>query len=144
MNVKAKYRTRQREELLSYLETVPGVHLTVSDICAALAQSGSGMGQTTVYRQLESLLEEGLVNKYSLDQKSPACYEYIPLDSHVCTQCFHCKCVRCGQLYHLHCQELESIAHHLKEEHHFYMDPRRTVFYGLCEECQEEEKRASS
>ena len=136
MNVKTKYHTKQREDLLSYLETVPGTHLTVGDIYTALQNQGSPMGQTTVYRQLESLLEEGLVNKYTLDAKCPACYEYVPKGDHVASLCFHCKCTQCGKLYHLHCEELESIATHLKEEHHFLLDPRRTVFFGLCEGCQ--------
>lgn len=137
MSVKVKYRTKQREELLSYLESVPGIHLTVSDICARLQEMGSPMGQTTVYRQLESLLDEGLVNKYTLDAKCPACYEYIPRDSHAAPSCFHCKCYICGKLYHLHCPELESISSHLLEEHHFLLDQRRTVFFGLCEQCQQ-------
>ena len=135
MNVKGKYQTRQKCELLSYLENQPGRHLTAQDVCDGLSELGTPMGLTTVYRQLEVLMAEGLVNKYTLDGKC-ACFEYVPRDSHLAGECFHCKCERCGKLYHMHCKELETIAEHLAEEHHFRLNPLRTVFYGICEDCQ--------
>ena len=142
MNVKSKYHTRQKSELLSYLETVPGVHLTAGEISDGLAAMGHPMGLTTVYRQMDGLLEEGLANKYTLDGKS-ACYEYIPKGSHLGGECFHCKCEKCGRLYHMHCRELELIAGHLLEEHHFQLNPLRTVFYGTCESCQKGKEAAA-
>ena len=33
MNSRSKYKTKQREILLDYLESVPGVHITASDVC---------------------------------------------------------------------------------------------------------------
>ncbi len=38
----------------------------------------------------------------------------------------------------MHCDELEQIQGHLYEEHHFKLNPLRTVFYGICEECANE------
>ena len=106
MNTRSKYKTKQREILLGYLETVPGVHITASDVCEYFKAQGAKIGQSTVYRQLEEA-----------------------------EVCFHCKCEKCGKLIHLHCDELEDIRVHLEQEHHFKMDPLRTVFYGLCDQC---------
>ena len=136
MNSKSRYKTKQREMLLGYFETVPGKHVTAADICAYLRSRESSIGQSTVYRQLESLVDEGLIKKYIIDANSPACFEYVAPDSHACGDfCFHCKCEKCGKLIHLHCEELEEIQRHLSSEHHFRLDPTRTVFYGLCEQC---------
>ena len=33
MNSRSKYKTKQREILISYFETVPGVHVTAGDVC---------------------------------------------------------------------------------------------------------------
>ena len=33
---------------------------------------------------------------------------------------------------------LEEVCHPLSAEHHFSIDPRRTVLTGICEQCQEE------
>ena len=53
--------------------------------------------------------------------------------------CFHCKCEKCGKLIHLHCEDVVKLEQHLMESHGFQMDPCRTVFYGICEECQKSE-----
>ena len=137
MNVRPKYRTKQREILLSYLEQVPGVHINVSDVCEYFRSQGSPIGQSTVYRQLECMVDEGIVSKYIIDANTPACFEYIGAHAHESGEvCFHCKCEKCGKLIHLHCEELESIQAHLLEHHGFTLNPMRTVFYGLCEECR--------
>lgn len=139
MPSRSKYKTKQREILLEYLESVPGIHITASDVCAYFKEQGASIGQSTVYRQLERLVEEGIINKYIIDANSPACFEYVGRDSHEAGEfCFHCKCEKCGKLIHLHCDELEAIQDHLHEEHQFRLDPVRTVFYGLCETCMEE------
>ena len=140
MNPRPKYKTKQRDRLISYLETVPGQHITAFDVCEAFRQDGAPIGQSTVYRQLESLVGEGVLNKYIIDEKSPACFEYVRSASHQGPgTCFHCKCEKCGRLIHLHCEELEEIRNHLLGEHGFRLDPRRTVFYGICEACQQAE-----
>ncbi|MCR5686904.1 MAG: transcriptional repressor [Lachnospiraceae bacterium] len=137
MDTRSKYRTKQRDILLSYLRSVGGGHITANDVCSYFKEQGAPIGQSTVYRQLESLVDEGLVNKYIIDTNSPACFEYV--DHDMCQRdgiCFHCKCEGCGKLIHLKCDELSDIMGHLNEEHHFTLDPKRTVLYGLCEDCR--------
>ena len=114
MSTKTKYKTKQRETLITYLEQTPGAHFTVSDICDYFREQGTPIGQSTVYRQLEQMVDEGLLNKYIIDAVSPACFEYIGPDAHHEGECcFHCKCEKCGKLIHLHCEELEEIQFHL-------------------------------
>ncbi len=135
-NTRPKYKTKQRSILLEYLETVPGIHFTAGDVCSYFKEHGDPIGQATIYRQLESLVDEGIINKYIIDANSPACFEYVGSDAHAEAEaCFHCKCEKCGRLIHLHCDELKSIQAHLYDKHHFRLNPMRTVFYGLCEKC---------
>ena len=136
MNPRSKYKTKQREILLRYFETVPGVHFTAGDVCEYFRSQGALIGQSTIYRQLESLVDEGVVKKYNLDGSTSACFEYVRADSHSDAEiCFHCKCEKCGRLIHLHCEDIEALQTHLYDEHRFRLDPMRTVFYGLCEQC---------
>ena len=138
MTIKPKYKTKQREMLISYLSSVSGEHITAGDVCEYFKEQGVSIGQATVYRQLESLVDEGIVNKYMIDANSPACFEYMGEETHAGAGiCFHCKCSKCGKLLHLHCEELMEIQDHLQKEHGFMLDPKRTVFYGICEECGE-------
>ena len=74
--------------------------------------------------------------KYIIDTNSPACFEYTGADSHAHGDaCYHLKCEKCGRLIHLSCDEMGCMGSHLLTEHGFKLDPRRTVFYGLCSEC---------
>lgn len=135
---KAQYKTRQKQLMLEYLESVPGEHVTVHDIVTHFAGKGIQIGTTTVYRHLEKLVEEGLVKKYLIEQGAAACFEYInPAENCHKTNCFHLKCTGCGKLIHLHCEDLEAIETHIFEHHNFLIDPRRTVFYGLCQNCRD-------
>jgi len=134
---RGNYHTKQREELLEFLKSVVGQHITVSDIYNHLSEKGSNVGTTTIYRQLEKMIEEGTVKKYILDSSSAACFEYIDKDKE-CREsgCVHLKCTSCGKLIHLHCDELTATQDHIYNEHNFKLDMTRTVLYGLCEECQ--------
>ncbi len=134
---RASVKTRQREQLLVYLEASRGSHQTARQIIDGLAASGTPLGTATVYRQIERLVEEGLVRKYTLGPSDPACFEYVGLDG-TCEHehCFHCVCTQCGKLIHLECDHLSDIAKHMQEEHGFFVDPLRTVFYGVCTSCQ--------
>ena len=138
---RSKYNTKQREMLLGYLESQKRAHITVADVCEYFKEHGSPMGQATVYRQMEKLVDDGLVSKYIVDVGSPACFEYVGEHSHAGEgTCFHCRCEICGSIIHMHCDELSLIKGHLFEEHGFKLDPFRTVFYGICEDCSKKEE----
>lgn len=142
MGQKSIYHTKQRDKIIRVLQSSGG-HTTASDICRCFREDGEPVSQATVYRQLEKLVDEGFVNKYTIDPNSPACFEFMDDQSHTTDgPCFHCKCEKCGRLIHLHCDELKEIQQHLYREHHFKPDPFRTVFYGICEDCQNAEKEA--
>ena len=142
MDTKNKYKTKHSEELLDYLKTVEGRHITVSDVCDFFKAQGKSIGTTTVYRQLERMVDEGVVNKYTIDIGTPACFEYNNPDAHCSgdATCYHCKCSKCGRLIHMQCEEIDEFRKHMLSEHGFELDPVRTVFYGLCEFCREPEK----
>ena len=140
MGTKAPYQTKLMKQILSYLQTVEGTHVTVADVCCYFKEQGITIGTTTVYRNLEKMVEQGMVAKYNVDGTSSACFEYLGAEEHCHkTSCFHCKCEKCGKLIHLHCEDVVKLEQHLMDSHGFRMDPCRTVFYGLCEECRSAE-----
>ena len=141
---KAPYKTKQMTEILTFLKSVQGRHVTVNEICDFFREKGISIGTTTIYRQLEKMVKEGLVAKYVIDGSSSACFEYLGAEEHCHkTSCFHCKCEKCGKLIHLHCEDVVKLEQHLMDRHGFRMDPCRTVFYGICEECRSVEDEAS-
>ena len=129
---KTGYKTKQKQELLEYLKSCGGDHITANDVCEHFKECGSPIGLTTVYRHLERMVDDGVVSKYIIDANTPACFEYVRPEEHSHKgTCFHCKCEKCGRLIHLHCEELDGFKTHLSEHHRLQIDPKRTVFYGI-------------
>lgn len=131
------YQTKQKAQVLQYLEAHSAEHITAAELLIALNTSGAAIGSATVYRQLEKLEAQGLVRRYALDDRGSACWQYAGAEAKAgtCRNHFHLKCTVCGTLVHLNCDHLHEIAHHVAAEHDFIIDPARTVFYGICGAC---------
>lgn len=128
------YKTKQKESLLSFLIKNKDKHTNVREISDFLKFEGTPMGTATIYRQLEKLVEQGMVRKYILDGSTGACFQYID-EKDCCNEHFHLKCISCGQLIHINCDYLSGINKHIFEHHGFTVDSSQTVFYGKCSEC---------
>ena len=88
-------------------------------------------------RQLEKLEAAGAVHKVNTEEG--ALYQYCGRQSQGHRDCFLLKCERCGRIRHVDCTRLQNLYDHLEREHHFRIDPRGTLFSGVCDVCAGEE-----
>ena len=110
------YMTRQQQAVLACIERFGGGCATAAELTEELHREGQSIGLTTVYRQ-------------------GACYQHC---SHADKNaCFLLKCEGCGAIFHMDCGHLSQLYDHLLTEHGFAINPRRTLFYGLCAKCRE-------
>ena len=130
------YMTRQQQAVLKCIESCPGGRATAMDLMQMLRQEGQTVGLSTVYRQLEKLVAQGKVHKLLTEEG--ACYQYF--DKTVHRDCFLLQCEGCGAIFHMDCSHLGELYGHLLESHGFAINPRRTMFYGLCGKCREAER----
>ncbi|MDR2108197.1 MAG: transcriptional repressor [Coriobacteriales bacterium] len=128
------YNTRQREAIVAYLTALGDAHVTVEQIAQHFAQSGTPIGRTTIYRQLNRLESEGLLRRFATDKATADCYQYIATPQR-CSTHFHLLCSSCGQLLHVDCAMLNALQEHVAAEHDFTLDVAATVFRGTCREC---------
>ena len=124
------YQTKQGKALTEYLQTLGSRHVSVQEIAENLPEH---IGTATIYRQLEKLAEQGLVQKY-VNDGAPACYQYLGENTQ-CRQHYHLKCLKCGALIHLECAEMQQLSSHILAEHGFLPDPTRSAIYGTCARC---------
>ncbi len=134
--MKEGYKTRQREEILSFFRQYPGRHITAQELCAAL----NGVSKATVYRTLERLVQEGMLRRYTLEGRQAACYQFSGSDSH-CREHYHIRCTQCGRLFHVRSPAMNRVAGELKEQEGFSLDSSMTVLYGVCRECSKKTKK---
>ena len=130
------YMTRQQQAVLKCIESCPGGRATAMDLMQMLRQEGQTVGLSTVYRQLEKLVAQGKVHKLLTEEGD--CYQYC--DKTVHRDCFLLQCEGCGAIFHMDCSHLGELYGHLLESHGFAINPRRTMFYGLCGKCREAER----
>lgn len=132
------YITRQQRAVLDCISQCSDGCATATELSEQLHRQGQSVGLSTVYRQLERLEKQGLVHK--IVTAEGAYYQYCNAHAHG-NDCFLLKCERCGSIRHLDCSHLGELYAHLLQEHHFAINPRRTLFYGLCERCSQEDSQ---
>ena len=131
------YKTRQRDEILQYLTEHRQEHTTAEDLTEAFRARNVKVGKSTIYRYLDVLVQSGQLRKYTIDDTSSACYQYVE-DPGDCNKHFHLKCLRCGQLLHIESDLLSVLSREMRSQYGFEVDHCKTVLYGYCEACRAE------
>lgn len=125
------YKTEGRERLISFLSSNPDMHFTAEEICVHV--NGSLCCQSSLYRNLNNLCEDGYVRKFKSEGQNKSVYQYIGNGS--CRDHFHLKCLMCGCIMHLECDISEQMREHIEEHHGFMIDSGRSILYGYCKDC---------
>ena len=74
-----------------------------------------------------------------MNTEDGALYQYCGHQSQGHRDCFLLKCERGGRIRHVDCTQLQALYDHLEKAHHFRIDPRGTLFSGVCDVCAGEE-----
>lgn len=130
-----KYKTKNKELVLNCFKEHVNQHLTVDEIFNLLDKS---VPLASLYRSIDSLVEEEIIRKYIIDSNSPASYQYI---GEACHDHFHLLCEKCGKIIHLECHEVEHLINHIQKEHGFKVNRCKVNLYGICEDCQKKGRK---
>ena len=131
--MRGEYNTRQKREMLSFLQKHDLETYSVDDLLLKMTELGEKIGRSTVYRNLEQLSEQGKVRKYQ-DAQGVMRYQYVE-DSADCHDHFHMMCKSCGKLFHVNCELMHQLSGHIFSHHHFKIDSCETVLVGQCADC---------
>ncbi|MDR2091524.1 MAG: transcriptional repressor [Clostridiales bacterium] len=136
----ANYNTRQGKCISDILKSDPSRHFTVEELGLRIAALGLSVGQTTIYRRLEKLVNQGEVIKYELPGGGGARFQYAGGGGGGAAEHYHLVCTRCNAVEHLECGHADELTEHLKKAHDFIIDKRKTVFFGHCSRCKAESR----
>lgn len=129
------YNTRQKNLIFNLLSKESEAPLSCDSIVAMLANEGTPVGKTTVYRFLENLAAKGEVRKY-IDSKSKTATFQLIDKSLNCSEHMHLQCTNCGKVVHLGCEFMSEVGEHILSHHGFVVDNSKTVILGRCENCK--------
>lgn len=128
------YQTKQKKAILDFLKLNCDEPITISQISEWLRKMGIQVGMTTIYRNMDALVEQGIVKKYAMEGNAGAYFEYIG-DIEQQQRQFHFRCKDCGKLLHFQSEELQLLDVYFKEQVPNKIDLGQTIFYGICDIC---------
>ncbi len=120
--------TPQRMAILHVLHS-EGTHLSPIEVFARAKEAIPGLTETTVYRTLEFLVENGLARPAHMGS-GHLVYEIARQDHH------HLICRKCGGEIQIDHATLEKVYSELEANSGFRFIDSHVTFFGLCPECQ--------
>ncbi|CAN5269664.1 Fur family transcriptional regulator [soil metagenome] len=119
--------TNQRISVLDTL-TERDDAVTAQDLYLEFRHQGEGIGLSTVYRTLTSLVEAGLLDTFQRggEQAFRAC---SPKHHH------HLVCSNCNQVTELEAKMVEQWVDKVSEAYDFTVTSHKADIYGLCAKC---------
>lgn len=123
--------TPERLALLDEIYRQHG-HIDAEEILAGLRAAGQKVSRATVYRNLELLVEIGLVQRQRLG-RNRYLYEHV----HIGQRHDHLACRRCGRVVEFVSPSIQAMLGEICRAHGFSREDRQLQILGLCQACAE-------
>ena len=120
-------RTRSQERILQLLKQSDR-GISAQDIYVELRASDQAVGLATIYRSLESLKLEGIVQGRTLPT-GESLYSSVQADRH------HLTCLHCGASIPIDECPVEQLEQRLQSLHQFKIYYHTLEFFGVCATC---------
>ena len=121
-------RTRSQERILNLLKTLNRA-VSAQDIYVELRNRNQSIGLATVYRSLEALKLEGVVQVRTL-ASGESLYSSVQQDKH------HLTCLQCGISLPINQCPVHELETQLHQSHQFKIFYHTLEFFGVCNQCQ--------
>ena len=128
MATRNHYETKQKDIIINCIKNHE--EFTINEIYEELKGK---VGLTTIYRKIDSLVEDNKVKKY-IGKDNITYYQYLcecDKDNH-----FYLKCDKCGNLEHVDCDCINELSEHINKNHEFEINKQNIVINGVCKNCK--------
>lgn len=133
MNLKL---TKQRQQILDLIQASDG-HMTADEIHTALKDQGKSIGIATIYRNLNVLYAEKLINRV----RHPELGYIYDKNTH---DHYHFRCQSCNRIFDVEIPYRDELHAIVEKELHCLVISHDMSFEGICESCLEEKKKKIS
>ncbi len=123
--------TWQRLELLKLLSSTTE-HMDAEAIYLQLLKRKKNVSRATVYRSLDTLVEEGLVERHEFGDGRARFERSQGRDEHH----DHLICTECGKVIEFYNLEIEALQVSICNEANFIPTDHTMHIYGVCSDCQ--------
>lgn len=126
--MKSSRNTVQRSLVLQAV-TALHTHPTADEVHLIIAEKHPSISKSTVYRNLNLLAEEGVIQKVPVPDGA---------DRYDCCLAphYHIRCVRCGRVFDVDMPYQPEIHNKIRDPHGFSIQGHDIVFQGICPQCK--------
>jgi Fur family ferric uptake transcriptional regulator len=128
-------RTRSQERILNLLTTLNHA-ISAQELYIELRHRDQSMGLATVYRALDALKLEGVVQVRTL-ASGESLYSCVQRDQH------HLTCLNCGASIAIDECPVHQLESELQDSHQFKIYYHTLEFFGVCDRCSVEKIQES-
>jgi len=121
--------SRQREEIKKAAEENL-IHPTANDLYSIVKQVDPQISLGTVYRNLNLLVEQEILQKISVPGGRDR------FDANI-TEHYHIICERCGAVFDIDFDPLRELDEKIWEETGIKVTSHQLIVHGICQKCQE-------
>jgi len=128
--------TRQRRVILEVMDTAEQ-HLDVDQILARAQKMDPAVHLVTVYRTIDLLKKEGLIDELDLLHLRGDRHYY---ETHGPRDHIHVACLRCGKVREFESRLYEQLKEQIARDFEMQVTVSRTEVGGICNDCLSREK----
>ena len=122
--------TQQRQEIWNELRSSEK-HRDAEEIFITLRNRGLNVSRATVYRTIDVLVKNNLINKLDIGD-GRARFEYN--DKYIHHD--HLVCTKCGKIIEFYNDEIEELQNDIAKQHNFKLLDHSHQLFGICKDCQ--------
>jgi Fur family transcriptional regulator, ferric uptake regulator len=130
--------TRQRRVILEVMDTAEQ-HLDVDQILARAQKMDPAVHLVTVYRTIDLLKKEGLIDELDLLHLRGDRHYY---ETHGPRDHIHVACLRCGKVREFESRLYEQLKEQIARDFEMQVTVSRTEVGGICNDCLVNEKKS--
>lgn len=124
--------TKQLSIILDTIKTMSR-HFTAEEVYLEVKKENTGLGQATVFRNINKMAQEGILLKIEVPGGASR-YE-LSAPKH-----YHAKCIKCGRLFDVEMDYIPDLENKVKDPHGFQFSGHDIIFTGICSSCREKQK----
>lgn len=125
------YRVTPQRQLILDAVCQLGGHVTPEDVYEQVQPVAATLNRATVYRTLQFLSEQGILTVTQL-RNGRFGYEIAQPEPH-----HHLVCTNCQTMIDVPHTAVAPFFKQMQAEHDFAIDMNHVSFFGLCEQCQD-------
>ena len=124
----ARRNTIQKQLVIAAVRSLEN-HPTADEVYNCIISEYPDISKGTVYRNLNTLVETGLLNKIAVPSGADR-YD------HILTKHYHIQCMNCGAFEEVETKYIKDLDGKISQSTGYQIENRGIVFSGICPKCQ--------